>query len=148
MIEYIDFIIIYVFIETICEFIKIIRVFIKITRVFIKIIRVFIAYYKQLFELIILYIKTILSKINFDFFVRAFVLIIDFKMLNNEKIILNIEIFVKKKLYENDELKITIERNENKKIINSKNVLNKNFCCNFDKCVFIFCCTKNIILFF
>ena len=46
--------------------------------------------YKQLFKLIILYINTILLKINFNFFIRNFILIIDFKMLNNKKVILNV----------------------------------------------------------
>ena len=46
--------------------------------------------YKQLFELIILYINAILSKMNFNFFIRNFTLIIDFKMSNNEKITLNV----------------------------------------------------------
>ena len=32
--------------------------------------------------------------------------------------------------------------------MNSKNVLNKNFNNNFDECVFVFNCTKNVITFF
>ena len=46
---------------------------------------------------------------NFDFLIRDFVLIIDFEMLNDEKITLNIETLVKKFSNENDELKIAIE---------------------------------------
>ena len=34
--------------------------------------------YKQLFELIILYVIAILTKMRFDFFINIFVLIIDF----------------------------------------------------------------------
>ena len=89
-----------------------------------------------------------MSKINFDFLIRIFVLIIDFKVSSNKKIILNVETFIKGFLYENNELKITIECNKNKEIVNSKNILNKNLCCNLDKCVFIFCCIKNIMSFF
>ena len=46
---------------------------------------------------------------NFDFFIRDFVLIIDFEMSNDEKIILNVETFAKEFSNENDELKIAIE---------------------------------------
>ena len=46
--------------------------------------------YEQLFELIILHINTILLKVNFNFLIRNFILIIDFKMSNNKKIILNV----------------------------------------------------------
>ena len=84
---------------------------------------------------------------NFDFLIRAFVLIIDFKVSNNEKITLNIETFAKKILYESDELRFAIEDDENKKIMNSKNVLNENLDRNFGERVFIFCCTKNIMSF-
>ena len=75
---------------------------------------------------------------NFDFFIRVFVLIIDFKMLNNKKIILNVETLTKKILYKSDELRIAIERDKNKKIVISKNVLNKNLNRNFDERAFIF----------
>ena len=46
---------------------------------------------------------------NFDFFIRDFVLIINFEMSNDKKITLNVETFAKKFLNENDELKIAIE---------------------------------------
>ena len=46
--------------------------------------------YKQLFELIILYISTILPKMNFNFLIRNFILIIDFKVLSDKKITLNV----------------------------------------------------------
>ena len=85
---------------------------------------------------------------SFDFFIRVFVLIIDFKVLNDKKITLNVETFAKEFLYENDKLKIAIKRNKNKKVVNSKNVLNENFDRSLDERVFIFCCTKNIMSFF
>ena len=46
---------------------------------------------------------------SFDFFIRDFVLIIDFEMSNDEKITVNVETLVKKFSNENDELKIAIE---------------------------------------
>ena len=66
--------------------------------------------YKQSLELIILYVKAVLSKMNFDFLIDTFVLIIDFEMSNGEEITLNVETFAKEFLYKNDELKITIKR--------------------------------------
>ena len=46
--------------------------------------------YKQLFESIILYVNTVLSKINFNFFICNFTLVINFKILSDKKIILNV----------------------------------------------------------
>ena len=85
---------------------------------------------------------------NFDFFIRDFVLIIDFEMSNDEKIILNVETFAKKFSNENDELKIAIENYWRKKIMNSKDVLNENFDNDFDERVFIFSNTESIMTLF
>ena len=85
---------------------------------------------------------------SFDFFIRDFVLIIDFEMSNDEKIILNVETFAKEFSNENDELKIAIENYWRKKIMNSKDVLNENFDNDFDERVFIFNNTKSIMTFF
>ena len=61
------------------------------------------------FELIILYVIAILTKINFDFFICIFILIINFRMKCRRKITSNIETFTKKFSNENHELKIAIE---------------------------------------
>ena len=61
------------------------------------------------FESIILHIIAILTKINFDFFIRIFILIVNFRMKCDRKIISNIETFTKKFSNKNHELKIAIE---------------------------------------
>ena len=61
------------------------------------------------FESIILHVITILTKINFDFFICIFILIINFRIKYRRKITSNIETFIKKFSNENHELKIAIE---------------------------------------
>ena len=100
------------------------------------------------FESIILHVIAILTKMNFDFFIRIFILIVNFRMKFRRKISSNIETFTKKFSNENYELKIAIENYWNRQIINAKNVLYQNFRCNFDENVFVFDVTKHVMSFF
>ena len=68
-------------------------------------------------------------------------------MKNREKFTFNVENFAKNLSYERHELKISIKRYK-KKIVNTKNVLNEYFRCDFNIRVLIFCCAKYIMTFF
>lgn len=103
---------------------------------------------EQHFKSVILHVIAIFAKFNFDVLICSFDLIIDFETISNEKIAFNVQTFTEEFSNDNHELKISVKRNEDKKIINFEHVINQNVTNDFRRNTFVSDSTKSIMTLF